>query len=501
MQNEAYIAIDLKSFYASVECVDRGLDPLGVNLVVADESRTEKTICLAVSPSLKSYGISGRARLFEVVSRVAEVNEERQRNLWNREFLASSFNNTEVQANPNIALGYIVAPPRMRRYMEVSTAVYDIYLRFVAPEDIFAYSVDEVFIDATKYLKLYDCSAHELALRMVRAVLAETGITATAGIGTNLYLAKVAMDIVAKRMQADPDGVRIAELDEMSYRRELWDHRPISDFWRVGRGYTRRLEALGLYTMGDIAECSLRGSGFYPNEETLYSEFGVNAELLIDHAWGKEPATLERIKAYAPKSRSLSTGQVLTRPYKAEEARLIVREMTELLALDMVKKGVMTDQLTLTIGYDVENAVWYDGEMKTDHYGRRAPKHSHGTANLDDYYSSTRVISDAVLALFDDITDSRLTVRRINICACRLIEEGEAEVKKNHTQLDLFTDYEADEKKHAELMSFLKRERQQQRAILDIREKFGKNAILKGFNFEEGATTRERNNQVGGHKA
>ena len=501
MQKKVYIAIDLKSFYASVECVDRGLDPLRFNLVVADASRTEKTICLAVSPSLKANGIPGRARLFEVIERVGEVNDERKRKLRGGDFLAPSFDSVELSVNPTLKLDYIVAPPRMRRYMEVSSEVCSVYLQFVAPEDIHVYSVDEVFIDATPYLSLYSCTAEELASRMIKAVLEKTGITATAGIGTNLFLCKVAMDIVAKRKKADKNGVRIASLDEESFKTELWDHEPLTDFWRIGGGYSKRLARMGIHTMGEVARCSLRGKEYYPNREALFKEFGVNARFLIDHAWGRETATISEIKAYRPKTQSLSSGQVLSRPYKTGEARLIVHEMTELLVLDMVKKGVKTDQLTLTIGYDTENARWFEGEIKSDHYGRPIPKHAHGTANLDDFYSSTKLITDAVLELFDRIIDPRLTVRRINVCANRITRESELYLKKKCIQLDFFTDYEAEEKRLEERRKFLEREKKEQDAIIEIRKKFGKNAILKGFNFEEGATTRERNAQVGGHKA
>ncbi len=501
MQDRVYIAIDLKSFYASVECVDRGLDPLRTNLVVADESRTEKTICLAVSPSLKSYGISGRARLFEVIERVGEVNVGRLKALNGEPFLGKSSDNTEISANPTLELGYIVAPPRMRRYMEVSTSVYETYLEFIAPEDIHVYSVDEVFIDATAYLTRYSCTAEELASRMVKAVLKKTGITATAGVGTNLYLAKVAMDIVAKRMKPDENGVRIACLDESGYRRELWDHRSLTDFWRVGGGYSKRLAKMGIFTMGELALASERGREYYPNKEALYKEFGVNAEYLIDHAWGIEYATIAEIKAYRPKSHSLSSGQVLKRPYNFSDARTIVKEMTEALVLDMVKKGLVTNQMVLTIGYDTENAAKFGGEIHADRYGRPVPKHAHGTANLDSFYSSTKLIGDAVLELYDSIMSREMTVRRINVCAARVIDERDVEAERKPVQLSFFEDYAAEAERLKKRDAFLEREKRQQKAIIDIRSRFGKNAILKATSYLDEATARERNGQVGGHKA
>ena len=507
MSNRTYIAIDLKSFYASVECMERGLDPLTTNLVVADASRTEKTICLAVSPSLKSFGIPGRPRLFEVVQRVREVNIERKYKLRGKDFEGSSFNGEELAANPALEVSYIAAAPRMAYYMDYSTRIFDIYLRYIAPEDMHVYSVDEVFIDATTYLKNYKMTGRELALKMVKDVLKETGVTATAGIGTNMYLCKVAMDIVGKKMPADEDGVRIAELDEMSYRKLLWEHTPLTDFWRVGPGYAKKLNANGIYTMGDVARCSLGKASDYYNEELLYKLFGINAELLIDHAWGYEPTTIAEIKTYKPQKNSLGSGQVLQSPYTAEKAKLIVKEMTDLLVLDLVDKGLVTDQMVLTIGYDIDNLTdliiskKYKGEITTDHYGRQVPKHAHGTANLPSQTSSTKIIMKAVEELFDRIINWELLVRRINIVASRVVLEKDAVEKPVFAQLDLFTDYSALEKEREEEKRELEKEKKIQHAVLDIQKKFGKNAVLKGMNFEEGAMTRERNGQIGGHKA
>lgn len=502
-----YIAIDLKSFYASVECVERQLDPLTTNLVVADTSRTEKTICLAVSPALKSYGIPGRARLFEVVQRVKEVNAERRSRAPKRQFTGASYDAKELQDSPELELTYIAAKPRMALYMEYSTRIYEIYLRYVAPEDLHVYSVDEVFMDVTQYLGTYQMTAHELVKKILKEVLKETGITATAGIGTNLYLCKVAMDIVAKHVPADKDGVRIAELDEMSYRRLLWDHKPLTDFWRVGRGYKKRLEEHGLYTMGDIARCSLGKPTDFYNEDLLYKLFGVNAELLIDHAWGWEPCTIADIKAYKPSTNSISSGQVLQSPYDFTKGKLIVREMTDLLVLDLVEKGLVTDQMVLTIGYDIENLAnpairkKYTGEITTDHYGRKVPKHAHGTANLACYTSSTRLIMDAVMKLYDEIVNPDLLIRRVTICANRLMEENSIKEEESFEQLSLFTDYEAEQKRKQKEKEALEKEKRLQQAMLHVKKKFGKNAILKGTNLEEGATTIERNQQIGGHKA
>ena len=480
--DRAYIAIDLKSFYASVECVERKLDPLTARLVVADESRTEKTICLAVSPALKELGIPGRPRLFEVVQRARELG----------------------------GIDYLVARPRMALYMAYSTKIYSIYLRYVAPEDIFAYSVDEVFIDVTSYLHIYDTTPHELALKMIRTVLEETGITATAGIGTNLYLAKVAMDIEAKHMPADKDGVRIAELDEMSYRRKLWDHTPVSDFWRVGRGYRRRLEENGLYTMGDIARCSVGGPGEYYNEELLYRLFGVNAELLIDHAWGYEPCTLADVKAYKPESSSISQGQVLQEPYSFEKARIIVREMAEMLSYDLAVKHLLTDQIVLTVNYDTESLTdpgirkKYKGEITRDYYGRAVPKHAHGTCNLKRMTSLTDDIIGGALEIYDREVNKILLVRRIYVIANHATDESAAEDADGsggYEQLDLFTDYEArEEEKRAETLKRDKEKRLQE-AVIDIKMKYGKNAVVRGTSMQEGATARDRNRQIGGHRA
>lgn len=500
---KTYVAIDLKSFYASVECVERELDPLRTNLVVADESRTEKTICLAVSPSLKAYGIPGRARLFEVVQKVAQVNAQRQMKAPGRVLTGKSAFSYLLEKHRDWAVDYIVAKPRMAHYLDFSARIYQIYLKYVAPEDIHPYSIDEVFIDATPYLKIYGVDGRGFASMLIREVLETTGITATAGVGTNLYLCKVAMDILAKHAQPDRWGVRIAELDEMSYRRELWAHRPLTDFWRVGRGYAKKLEKVGLFTMGDVARCSLgRGDEFY-NEELLYSLFGVNAELLIDHAWGYEPCTIADIRAYKPSANSVSSGQVLTCPYSWEKTRLVVREMADQLALDLVEKGLVTSQLTLTVGYDAESlkrpeiAAQYTGQVVTDHYGRKIPKHAHGTVNLDRQLSSTRRIMEAVISLYDRIADPALLVRRLTLCANFLEKESEVASKPGFQQLDLFTDPEKQRQEEAEL----EREKRRQQAMLGIKRKFGKNAIVRGMDLEEGATTIARNGQIGGHKA
>ena len=507
-ENKTYIAIDLKSFYASVECIERGLDPLITNLVVADKGRTEKTICLAVSPSLKAYGIPGRARLFEVVAKVAQANRERRMNAPYKRFRGKSFNATDLAADPSLELDYVVAPPRMARYVEWSTRIYQVYLKHVAPEDIHVYSIDEVFIDATHYLRVRGMTGREFAKMLVKDVLATTGITATAGIGTNLYLCKVAMDIVAKHVDADDDGVRIAELDEMSYRRLLWDHRPLTDFWRVGRGYSRTLESHGLYTMGDIARCSLGKPHERLNEDLLYNLFGVNAELLIDHAWGWEPCTMKEIKAYKPESSSMGSGQVLHCPYEFEKARLIVREMADALALDLVEKGLVTDRVVLTVGYDIDNlngrnaADPYTGEVATDYYGRKVPKHAHGTVSLGRFTSSTRLILDAADELYRRIVNPQLLVRRINITADHVLAETDSAASTPPAvQLDLFTDYEEDERMREEEKATFKKEKKVQTAIIDIKKRFGKNAILKGMNLEDGATAKDRNEQIGGHKA
>ncbi len=470
-QQRTYITIDLKSFYASVECVDRGLDPLSTNLVVADESRTEKTICLAVSPSLKAYGIGGRARLFEVYQKARGVD-------------------------------FIIAPPRMAHYIEVSTKVYQTYLKYIAPEDIHVYSIDEVFMDVTAYLHSYKMTAHQLAMKMIRDVLATTGITATAGIGTNMYLAKVAMDIVAKKMPADKDGVRIAELDEMSYRRELWDYRPLTKFWRVGRGIAEKLAVYGIDTMGKIARMSIQ------NEGLLYRLFGVNAELLIDHAWGWEPCTIEAVRAYRPETNSFSSGQVLQEPYTFKKARVVIREMAEGMALDLVSKRLVTDQLVLTVGYDAECLTRpeirekYHGEITTNHYGKPVPKHAHGTFNFERPTSSSRLIMDGATELFDRCVNPDLLIRRLNLTTNHVVSEASVSAQDCvPQQLDLFTDYEALEKQRQAEQAKLDKERRMQEAQLKIKKRFGKNAILRGLNFEEGATAKERNKQIGGHKA
>ena len=498
-----YIAIDLKSYYASVECMERGLDPMTTNLVVADLSRTEKTICLAVSPSLKAYGISGRARLFEVVERVKEVNAERRRKAGGNLF-EKSCDAHELAVDPSRAVGYLVAPPQMAKYIQISTQIYNVYLKYIAPEDIHVYSIDEVMMDVTSYLETYHMTARELAKTMILDVLRTTGITATAGIGSNLYLCKVAMDIMAKHVQPDKDGVRIAELDEMSYREQLWAHRPLTDFWRVGRGYAKKLEAIGIYTMGDVARCSIGKPNEYYNEELLYRMFGINAELLIDHAWGWEPCRMEDIKAYRPETNSISSGQVLQCPYPYDKARLVVREMAEAVAMDLLEKRLVTDQLTLTIGYDIENIAGgsYHGEIVTDRYGRKIPKHAHGTANLPRKTSSARSIMDAVLSIYDEKVNPKLSVRRITITANKIVSEDDVpQEAEAPVQFNLFDDIAAQEQQHKDEETRLERERKIQEAMLDIKKKFGKNAILNGGSYLDGATARERNGQIGGHKA
>ena len=500
MTDRTYIAIDLKSFYASVECMDRQLDPLTTNLVVADESRTEKTICLAVSPSLKSHGIPGRARLFEVVQRVRQVNAERRYRTPRGQFTGKSASAPELQANPALELDYVIAVPRMGRYMEVSAKIYSVYLKYVSPDDIHVYSIDEVFIDATSYLKLYKLSAREFAMKIIRDVLQTTGITATAGIGSNLYLCKIAMDIEAKHIQADKDGVRIAELDERSYREKLWSHRPLTDFWRVGRGYASRLESAGMYTMGDVARMSVK------NEDLLYRMFGINAELLIDHAWGWEPCTIADIKSYKPENNSISSGQVLQDPYEHDKARLVVMEMTDILALDLVEKRIVTDQLVLTIAYDVLNLTdperrqRYTGPIKTDSYGRQAPKDAHGSINLGRHTSSAKIIMEHMLQLFDRITNPDLLVRKITIGANHVLNENDVPAASTQEQPDLFTDYAALEKQQQAENAELEKERRLQQALLQIKKQFGKNAVLKAMSLQDGATAKERNQQVGGHK-
>lgn len=544
--SKTYISIDLKSFYASVECMERGLDPLNTNLVVADASRTQKTICLAVSPSLKAYGIPGRARLFEVEQKVKEANARRQTRAPKNILDGKSVFATELNENPCLAIDYIAAKPRMALYMSKSTQIYDVYLRYIAPEDIYAYSVDEVFIDASGYLKPYGLNAHDFARLLVREVFKETGITATAGIGPNLYLCKIAMDIGAKHTEADADGVRIAELDEYSYRRLLWDHRPITDFWRVGRGYAKKLAKKSIFTMGDIARCSLGTSSDYYNEDLLYKMFGVNAELLIDHAWGYEPCTLAEVKSYSPQRKSLVSGQVLQNAYTYEKTRIVVREMMELLALDLVDKGLLTNQIVLTVGYDIENLSdperrkAYKGEITVDGYGREVPKHAHGTGNLPFSTSSTKLTTDCVLEVFDRVVDESLLTRRISITANNLVLESEYKRESEGAsaepeQISMFdmlaggddsqapervsskeaTAYSEQDKPNSTMVAesilgstgndndedALEKEKQVQEAMLKIKKRFGKNAILKGTNLQEGATAKERNAQIGGHKA
>ena len=522
---KTYIAIDLKSFYASVECAERRFDPLTTNLVVADESRTEKTICLAVSPSLKAYGIPGRARLFEVVQRVREVNAKRLADgiragkiRKNEEgkyaFSSSSFDANVLAENPNFGLGYFVAPPRMKLYEEYSTRIFGIYMKFVSAEDIHVYSIDEVFMDVTGYLKTYGMTARELAMAMIQEVLHDTGITATAGIGTNLYLAKVAMDIVAKHVKPDKDGVRIAELDEQSYREKLWCHQPLTDFWRVGFGIARRLEKLGCHTMGDVARLS------ETHEDLLYNAMGINAQLLIDHAWGWEPTEIRTIKSYRPQTTSLSSGQVLSEPYNAVDGKLIVREMTEMLALDLVRKNLVTRQVTLTVGYDRESLVVlrqgksvrdtvfgvaktgrpYPGPIGVDFYGRICPKHAHGTANLDHWTSSTKAVMQAMMELYDRIVDPDLLIRRLNVVACSLIPEADIPAE-GPLQLDLFTDYGELRRREEARKAAEAKEKRLQKATLVMQERFGRNAVLKGMNLEEKGTARARNGQIGGHRA
>ena len=505
-EERSYIAIDLKSFYASVECRERGLDPLDTHLVVADPSRTDKTICLAVSPSLKAYGIPGRARLFEVVQRVDEVNALRRSRAPGRELKGSSHFSSELERERSLALDYIVAPPRMAYYMDYSTRIYKIYLKYAAPEDIHVYSIDEIFLDATDYIRTRGVTARDFAMLIVRDVLATTGITATVGIGTNLYLAKIAMDVMAKRMKPDADGVRIAELDEMSYRRALWDHRPLTDFWRVGRGIAKKLEDNGLYTMGDVARCSIGKSGSGHDEELLYRLFGVGAELLIDHAWGWESCRISDIKAYRPASRSISSGQVLMTPYGFEKARLIVREMTEQLVLELVEKALVTDLIELYIGYDRVSladkalAREYAADAESDRYGRRVPKGAHGSVRLDRYGSSSKQITEAMIALFDRIADPALSVRRVTVAACELEDESFLG-RESEKQLDLFGEMESAREESAAEKEARMSERRRQQVMLDIKKKYGKNAILKGTNLEKGATAKDRNRQIGGHKA
>ena len=494
-KQRTYIAIDLKSFYASVECQERGLDPLRANLVVADTSRTDKTICLAVSPALKAYGISGRSRLYEVIQRVREINKERREAIRYRPFTGSSIDAVELKENPELELTYLAAVPRMALYIEYSSRVYSVYLKYIAPEDIHVYSIDEVFMDVTGYLKTYNMSAHELAVTMIREVLSVTGITATAGIGPNLYLAKVAMDIMAKHMPADKDGVRIAELSVEDYRRYLWTHQPLTDFWRVGRGCRKKLEASGMFTMGDVARCAIE------NEDLLYKLFGVSAEYLIDHAFGYEDTLISEIKAYKPAANSIGSGQVLMSPYGHEKARLIVREMTDSLVLSLVEHGLVSDTFVLNIGYDRTSLDDdYNGEIKQDWYGRTVPKSGHGTARLKRRTSSSKLIMEAMMKLYDEIADPSLYVRRVTLTAVNVISRELSSSMDSYEQISLFspvTSKEADEENEEEL----EKENRMQKAILQIQKKYGKNSILKGTSLQEGATGRERNEQVGGHKA
>lgn len=501
MKERIYIAFDLKSFYASVECRERGLDPMDTNLVVADESRTDKTICLAVTPPLKSCGISGRGRLFEVKQRVIEVNSERRYRAPQHKLSGSSYLFSELQANPSLAIDFIIAPPRMACYMEYSTRIYTIYMKYAAPEDIVVYSIDEVFIDVTDYLDAFQLSPHMLAMKIIQDILSETGITATAGIGTNLFLCKVAMDIVAKHIPPDKNGVRIAELNEMSYRQMLWSHQPLTDFWRVGHGYARKLKEHGMFTMGDVALCSVT------HEELLYTLFGKNAELLIDHAWGWEPCTIKDIKAYRPASQSLGSSQVLPCPYSAEKAKLVLREMADQLVLDLAEKKLVTDQLVLTVGYDIENLMVpqrcsnYQGPVVLDSYGRQIPRHAHGTASLSRHTASSKELIRAASDLFDRIVNPILLIRRLSITANHTVPERSVSTPILYEQMNLFTDYAALEKKHKKEQAELERDKKLQQAILTIKKKYGRNAILRGMSLEEGATARERNKQIGGHKA
>lgn len=507
MADKVYIAIDLKSFYASVECRERGLDPLTTNLVVADKSRTDKTICLAVTPSLKAQGIGGRPRLFEVVQKVRLINAERRDRAPNKRFVGKSSNDIELTENKALELDYLIAPPRMGLYVDYSARIYEVYLKYFAEEDIIVYSIDEVFIDITPYLTLYGLSPHDLAMRVLQDVLKTTGITATCGIGTNLFLAKVAMDIKAKHIPADKDGVRIAELDERSYREELWDHMPLTDFWRIGNGYARKLAPYGIYTMGDIARVSVGMNPDGYDEELLYNLFGINAELLIDHAWGWEPCTVEAIKAYKPMAKSLGSGQVLHEPYNSEDARLVVREMIDALVLDLVANHVVCDQMVLTIGYDIDNLSdpkrreKYTGEIRTDPYGRQMPRHSHGTSNLDEPSQSAYIIVDTMLELYDRIVNKELLIRRLNMSVNHLQYEWDFKTKDEPLQLSIFDNYEQIQKNRQKTKIIIEREKRRQHAIINIKNKYGKNALLKGMNLKEHATQKDRNEQIGGHKA
>lgn len=501
MNGKIYAAIDLKSFYASVECVERNLDPLKTNLVVADKSRTDKTICLAVSPALKQFGVPGRPRLFEVVQKVGEINRQRKLAAPKQELTGESYDADELAENKSLGIDYIVAPPRMAYYMRYSTDIYKIYLKYAAPEDIHVYSVDEVFIDLTSYLAANHMTARQMTEMIVRDVFSQTGITATAGIGTNLYLCKVAMDIVAKHIPCGENGVRIAELDEMSYRKLLWEHKPITDFWRVGPGTAKRLEKYYIYTMGDVARYSL------DNEDFLYGLFGVNAELLIDHAWGYEPCTIADIKAYRPSVKSLSSGQVLKCPTSYDDVCIIIREMADMLSLDLAEKGLAADQVGLTVGYDIQNlkdigiTESYKGEIKQDRYGRRVPKGINGTINLSRCTSSSQLITSAALELFERLTeDHELLIRRLSIAANHVISEADIP-EEQAEQLDLFTDPAAEEEKKHRENEALEREKKRQLAVISIKNRYGKNAVILGTSLREGATAMERNRQIGGHNA
>ncbi len=494
-----YAAIDLKSFYASVECHERNLDALNTNLVVADKSRTSKTICLAVSPSLKKYGIGGRARLYEVEQKVEEINNERRKQAKYHQFVGESYNDDELMRNKNLKLTYIVATPRMAYYIDYSNRIYEIYLKYFSADDIHVYSIDEIFVDLTGYLQLYHKTPKEIVQMVIQDIYQQTKITATAGIGTNLYLCKVAMDIVAKHLKPDKNGVRIAQLDEQRYRKYLWNHKPITDFWRVGKGYANKLEKIGLYTMGDIAKCSQGSEKEYYNEDLLYKLFGVNAELLIDHAWGYEPCTIADIKSYKPEHNSVGNGQVLSTPYSYDKAKIVIKEMIDSLALDLVEKRLVTKQIVLTINYDKENVVNYKGEITTDRYGRKIPKHAHGTINLDRYTSSSKLLTEYILKLYDRIVDKSLTIRKINISLTNVISEDMADLKPQVKQLDIFFTFEDDHEE--QLQIDLEKEKRVQEATLEIKKKFGKNALLKGRDFEEGAKAKERNETIGGHKA
>ena len=493
---KTYICIDLKSFYASVECVERGLDPLKTNLVVADEERSEKTICLAVSPSLKKYGIGGRARLFEVNEKVKEINKIRKKQNNYKPFISKSFNDDELKKDKTKELSFIIAKPRMAHYIDASAKIYSIYLKYLSSEDLFVYSIDEVFADITNYLKYYKLSPKELTAQIINDVYKQTGITATAGIGTNLFLAKVAMDIIAKHTKEDKYGVRIAELDEMTYRKQIWNHKPITDIWRVGKGIASKLEKYGIYTMGDIAKCSIN------NEDLLYKLFGINAELLIDHAWGWEPCTIKSIKSYTPDSKCITSGQVLACPYDYQKTKLVIREMADLLALELTSKNLVTGKLTLTIGYDIQNINNnYQGEITTDFYGRKIPKHAHGTITLNYKTSSSKTIMNALVNLYDKIVNPKLLTKRINLMAVDVTNEKLEEGKARYYQLDLFSDAEKQNNLLEDLKKEETKERKLQGTLLNIKEKYGKNSILRLMDLEKDATTKKRNEQIGGHHA